>query len=170
MCSTAHTHCTTSYHTALFHIVPHCTMSYYTTIIHHIYTRLRNHPLPHCSLSSPTTLQAHFNNKENDSISRIQGKIEEVKGVMMENIDKVLDRGEKLDILVERTDELAEHSLTFKRGAKTLKRAVCVRNILIAISIAVLALVCVWMWMDVCDEGILCAKSICSALLIVRKC
>jgi hypothetical protein len=35
-----------------------------------------------------------------------QGNLVEVKHIMIENIEKVLERGEKLDLLVDKTDNL----------------------------------------------------------------
>ena len=36
-----------------------------------------------------------------DTLTRVQGELVEVKGIMIENIEKVLERGEKLDLLGE---------------------------------------------------------------------
>lgn len=74
-------------------------------------------------------------------MSRIQGKIDNVKGVMMDNIDKVLERGERLDLLLDRTEELSDSSLNFKRGGQKLKRAVVWRNVLIGIVLCVIVAV-----------------------------
>lgn len=38
--------------------------------------------------------------------NHMQGDLVEVKHIMIENIDKVLERGEKLDLLVDKTDNL----------------------------------------------------------------
>lgn len=41
-----------------------------------------------------------------DQISTLQSQVEEVKGVMTQNIEKVLERGERLEELMEKTTEL----------------------------------------------------------------
>jgi len=38
--------------------------------------------------------------------SRVKAQVDQVKGIMMENIDKVIDRGEQIDGLVTRTEQL----------------------------------------------------------------
>jgi len=38
-----------------------------------------------------------------DAMSRVRGEITQVKTVMIENIEKVLDRGDKLELLVDKT-------------------------------------------------------------------
>ena len=42
-------------------------------------------------------------------MNRVQGEIEEVRQVMVENIDKVLERGEKIELLV---DKVGTHMYT----------------------------------------------------------
>eukprot|EP01062_Namystynia_karyoxenos_P055316 TRINITY_DN4607_c0_g1_i1.p1 TRINITY_DN4607_c0_g1~~TRINITY_DN4607_c0_g1_i1.p1 ORF type:complete len:249 (+),score=120.24 TRINITY_DN4607_c0_g1_i1:95-748(+) len=86
---------------------------------------------------------------DKDKIKTLQRDIEEVKGVMMENIDAVIERGGKIDDLVAQSEELAEQGGEFRRGAKTLKRNMCLRNwklavgavLLLAILITVIVLI-----------------------------
>ncbi len=52
----------------------------------------------------------------------LQGELVEVKNIMIENIEKVLERGEKLDLLVDKTDSLQDTAATFRREARRLKR------------------------------------------------
>lgn len=61
------------------------------------------------------------NNPQADTITRVRGEISEVKEVMVQNIEKVLDRGEKIELLVDKTDQLQVsytprgHALQHKR-------------------------------------------------------
>eukprot|EP00199_Chlamydomonas_sp_CCMP681_P006345 CAMPEP_0119107650 /NCGR_PEP_ID=MMETSP1180-20130426/11522_1 /TAXON_ID=3052 ORGANISM="Chlamydomonas cf sp, Strain CCMP681" /NCGR_SAMPLE_ID=MMETSP1180 /ASSEMBLY_ACC=CAM_ASM_000741 /LENGTH=220 /DNA_ID=CAMNT_0007093167 /DNA_START=11 /DNA_END=673 /DNA_ORIENTATION=+ len=63
-----------------------------------------------------------------DSITRVKGQLVEVKDIMIENIEKVLERGEKLDLLVDKTDNLQETAFTFRREARRLQRTLWWRN------------------------------------------
>ena len=47
-----------------------------------------------------------------DKIGQVQSKIEENKNVMRDNIDRVLERGEKIELLVKKTDELGHQAST----------------------------------------------------------
>ena len=47
------------------------------------------------------------------SMNRIQTGLTEVKGIMKDNIDKVLDRGEKIDVLVDKSESLSLTSNSF---------------------------------------------------------
>ncbi|GJX60601.1 vesicle-associated membrane protein 722 isoform X2, partial [Tanacetum coccineum] len=51
----------------------------------------------------------------NRLIDKVKAQVLEVKGVMMENIEKVLDRGEKIGILVDKTENLRSQVGKFKR-------------------------------------------------------
>lgn len=44
--------------------------------------------------------------KKNDNMSQLRSQVDEVKGVMTQNIEKVLERGERLDDLMDKTTEL----------------------------------------------------------------
>ncbi|KAL5784953.1 hypothetical protein ACOSQ2_007345 [Xanthoceras sorbifolium] len=43
---------------------------------------------------------------EVSKLAKLKAQVSEVKGVMMENIEKVLDRGEKIELLVDKTENL----------------------------------------------------------------
>lgn len=70
-----------------------------------------------------------FNSGEGDAFSRVQGKLDNVKDVMMQNIDKVLDRGERVELLVEKTDELSRSAQKFQYSSRNLKNAMWCRNV-----------------------------------------
>ena len=56
-------------------------------------------------------------------LCRVQVEVSEVKGIMVENIEKVLERGEKLDLLVDKTELLQEGAFNFRREAKRLRQS-----------------------------------------------
>nr|CCA21993.1 vesicleassociated membrane protein putative [Albugo laibachii Nc14] len=68
-------------------------------------------------------------NPEADSVTRVQRQIDDVKEVMVENIEKVLDRGEKFELLVDRTDKLNRQSVKFEHSANHLRRQIWRRNV-----------------------------------------
>ena len=47
-----------------------------------------------------------------DKMSKVRGEILDVKRGMVENIDKVLDRGDKIELLVDKTSSLQVQYLT----------------------------------------------------------
>jgi hypothetical protein len=46
--------------------------------------------------------------EEVNKMVSVQRKVDEVKGIMMQNVEQVLVRGERLDVLVDRTDDLRD--------------------------------------------------------------
>eukprot|EP00057_Strongylocentrotus_purpuratus_P033045 XP_789920.2 PREDICTED: vesicle-associated membrane protein 7 [Strongylocentrotus purpuratus] len=62
----------------------------------------------------------HFSNLKgggNDKIAVLQDQVDEVKDIMTQNIDKVLSRGEKLDDLLVKTEDLEASARTFQKTA-----------------------------------------------------
>ncbi|XP_013407377.1 vesicle-associated membrane protein 7 [Lingula anatina] len=57
-----------------------------------------------------------------DNMSAVQKQVNEVKGIMTQNIEKVLERGEKLDTLVERSEELEGTSKMFSTTARKVRK------------------------------------------------
>lgn len=64
-----------------------------------------------------------------DNISAVKNQIEDVKGVMVENIEKVLERGEKIELLVDKTDRLNQAAFKFESSSRNLRRAMWWKNV-----------------------------------------
>ena len=43
----------------------------------------------------------------NDALTKAKMEVDQVKGIMVQNIEKVLERGEHIDLLVDKTENLA---------------------------------------------------------------
>jgi len=63
-----------------------------------------------------------FNDLKDDKIHKVQQDLNSVKDTMVLNIEKVLERGEKIELLVEKTEILDQHAFKFKKGATQLRR------------------------------------------------
>ncbi|GAB4855816.1 hypothetical protein Ancab_024461 [Ancistrocladus abbreviatus] len=66
--------------------------------------------------------------EEVSKLSKVQAQISEVKGVMMENIEKVLDRGEKIELLVDKTDNLRSQAQEFRQQGTQMRRKMWLQN------------------------------------------
>jgi vesicle-associated membrane protein 7 len=69
-----------------------------------------------------------FYNSENadltiDRIGVVKSQIEDVKDVMVQNIEKVLERGEKIELLVDKTDRLNQQAHRFEASSRNLRRS-----------------------------------------------
>ncbi|KAG0296209.1 Vesicle-associated membrane protein [Linnemannia gamsii] len=79
-------------------------------------------------------------NPEADRIKQVQGEIEQVKDVMVQNIERVLERGERIELLVDKTDNLNQQAFAFKKRSTALKRTMWWKNTKLMI---ILILVCI---------------------------
>jgi vesicle-associated membrane protein 7 len=78
---------------------------------------------------------------EADKFKQVQGEIEQVKDVMVQNIEKVLERGERIEILVDKTDNLNQASFAFKKRSTALRRSMWWKNqklVIMMVSAAIL--------------------------------
>ena len=86
----------------------------------------------------------YFNTTSADSFAQVHNKLDDVKNVMVKNIEMVLERGEKLELLVDKADKLSAEAFKFERQSKSLKHAMFWRRIkLFALIFVVVALV-IW--------------------------
>ena len=54
-------------------------------------------------------LQEKFSAPDGDQLGQLQSQVNEVKDVMTQNIEKVMERGERLEDLIAQTDDLEAH-------------------------------------------------------------
>ncbi len=65
-------------------------------------------------------------------------QVSEVKNIMMENIEKVLDRGEKLEVLVDKTESLRYQADQFQKSGKALRNKMWWQNIKMKLLVALI--------------------------------
>ncbi|KAJ9454074.1 hypothetical protein DIPPA_03455 [Diplonema papillatum] len=88
------------------------------------------------------------NSGSEDIIRKLKKDIDETKNIMNENIDKLLDRGEKIDILLEKSHELDSGATQFRSSARTLrwemwKRKCCLTALVIFIVLLIIFIIVV---------------------------
>ncbi|NXH19899.1 VAMP4 protein, partial [Bucco capensis] len=81
----------------------------------------------------------------NDKIRHVQNQVDEVIDVMQENITKVIERGERLDDLQDKSESLSDNATAFSNRAKQLRRQMwwrgCKMKAIMALVAVVLLLV-----------------------------
>lgn len=65
---------------------------------------------------------------KDDAITNVQQDIDNVKGIMTQNIERVLERGERIDLLVDKTDRLGVGAHDFRVRSRGLKRQMWWKN------------------------------------------
>uniref|UniRef100_A0A7S3K3T3 V-SNARE coiled-coil homology domain-containing protein n=1 Tax=Aureoumbra lagunensis TaxID=44058 RepID=A0A7S3K3T3_9STRA len=64
-----------------------------------------------------------------DDLTKVKHQLDDVKSVMVENIEKVLERGEKIELLVDKTDRLNQSAFRFEKTSRQLRNALFWRKI-----------------------------------------
>ena len=74
---------------------------------------------------------------QNDAITNVQSEIDNVRGIMTENIERVLERGERIDLLVDKTDRLGGSASDFRVRSRGLRRRMWWKNVKLMVLLAV---------------------------------
>ncbi|KAL6856756.1 v-SNARE protein [Trichoderma novae-zelandiae] len=78
----------------------------------------------------------------NDAIGNAKREIDDVRGIMTKNIESLLERGERIDLLVDKTDRLGSSARDFRVRSRGLKRQMWWKNVkLMALLTLVVALI-----------------------------
>ncbi|KAL8649473.1 MAG: hypothetical protein Q9210_004379 [Variospora velana] len=81
-----------------------------------------------------------------DAISNVQADIDNVKGIMTENIERVLERGERIDLLVDKTDRLGVGAHDFRMRSRGLKRQMWWKNVKLMVLLGVVVVFLVYLF------------------------
>lgn len=102
----------------------------------------------------------YFSNDPNaDAITRMRGGMAEVKHIMIENIEKVLERGERIELLVDKTDHLSSEAFIFRKEARKLKNKMWWKNVKMIILLVILALIVLYIILAVfCGPALQCGS------------
>ncbi|KAM7368646.1 hypothetical protein PAMP_012962 [Pampus punctatissimus] len=74
-------------------------------------------------------------------LDQVQGQVNEVKVILKDNINKVLERGDRLDDLIGKTDDLQASADSFQRTSTRVARKYWWQNIKMMIIIGVIVLI-----------------------------
>lgn len=66
---------------------------------------------------------------ENDVSRLAQKEIDQVKTIMIENVERVLERGERITLLVSKTDRMNQNGVEFRKRSHNVKRSMRWANI-----------------------------------------
>lgn len=96
------------------------------------------------------------NPDEIKKMTRIKSQVAEVKGIMMENIEKVLDRNEKIDLLVDKSSGLQSDAYHFQRQGEKIRRRLWFQHFRLKIFVLLLVIVIAFViYLSIC-RGFVC--------------
>jgi vesicle-associated membrane protein 7 len=116
-------------------------------------------------IASPTSLSMALKEKvtyynthpEVDKLAAARRNIEEVNSIMLQNIEKVLERGTKIEILMDKTELMEERAVAFKKTAVKVKRHFWWLNLKMKLACGFVLLVVLLIVIDV----IICKGTVC---------
>lgn len=74
-------------------------------------------------------------NPQADKIGRIKDQLNATREVMLQNLDSIIERGDRIDTLCDRTELLRDEAQGFHSNARDLRRAILMHNIKIIIGV-----------------------------------
>uniref|UniRef100_A0A4W4HD18 Vesicle-associated membrane protein 7 n=1 Tax=Electrophorus electricus TaxID=8005 RepID=A0A4W4HD18_ELEEL len=99
-------------------------------------------------------MKYHSDPKGSDRLTETQMQVDDLKGIMVRNIDLVAQRGEKLELLIDKTENLVDSSVTFKTTSRNLARAMCMKNLKLTIIVVVASLVVLYIIVSAACGGL----------------
>ncbi|KAJ7182810.1 VAMP/synaptobrevin-like protein [Mycena crocata] len=90
-----------------------------------------------------------------DELARAQTELNQVKDIMVQNVEQILSRGERIELLVDKTDVMAGQATAFRRGARSVRRQMWWRNTKVMALCVLVGLVFLWILMaQFCGAGL----------------
>lgn len=100
-------------------------------------------------------MEYYSNDPNADRINRLKGEMSQVRNVMIENIDKVLERGDRLELLVDKTTNMQGNTFRFRKQARRFRSTVWWRNVKLTIALIILLLVIVYVVLAFVCHGLI---------------
>ncbi|XP_013774576.1 vesicle-associated membrane protein 7-like [Limulus polyphemus] len=86
-------------------------------------------------------MKYYSDSRDVDTVSKVQGELDDLKNIMIKNIDTVASRGERLELLVDKTENLNATSVSFRKSSRGLARSMLMKNIKLTIIIIIIIII-----------------------------
>lgn len=81
-----------------------------------------------------------------DSLASARKEIDNVRDIMTENIERVLERGERIDLLVDKTDRLGGSARDFRVRSRGLRRRMWWKNVKLMVLLVVVVIFLIYLF------------------------
>ncbi|XP_057420957.1 vesicle-associated membrane protein 724 [Lotus japonicus] len=89
--------------------------------------------------------------EEIEKLIKVKAQVSEVKSIMLENIDKAIDRGENITILADKTETLHSQAQEFRNKGTKIRRKMWYQNMKIKLVVlGILLFLVLVIWLSVC--------------------
>lgn len=83
---------------------------------------------------------------QQDALRTAQREIDGVREIMTENIERVLERGEHMSVLVDKTGRLGENARDFRVRSRTLKRRMWWKNVKLMVLLCLVVIFLIYLF------------------------
>lgn len=83
---------------------------------------------------------------QQDALRTAQQEIEGVREIMTENIERVLERGERIDLLVDKTDRLGNTARDFRVRSRGLRRRMWWKNVKLMVLLVLVVIFLIYLF------------------------
>ncbi|KAM1380037.1 hypothetical protein ACFX2I_021826 [Malus domestica] len=91
--------------------------------------------------------------EEIEKLLKVKAQVSEVKSIMLENIDKAIDRGENLTVLVDKTEDLRSQAQDYKNKGTQMRRKMWYQNMKIKLVVFGILLLLILIVLNMEGEG-----------------
>ncbi|TKY54814.1 vesicle-mediated transport [Spatholobus suberectus] len=103
-------------------------------------------------------MEYYSNDPNADRLNRLKGEMTQVRTVMIDNIEKVLERGGRLELLVEKTSTMNSNSIRFKRQSRRYKNNLWWSNVRLTVALIIIFVIFVYIILAFICHGPLLAS------------
>ncbi|KAJ4978816.1 hypothetical protein NE237_009596 [Protea cynaroides] len=93
-------------------------------------------------------------NPSADTLNRIRGEVGEIHTIMVENIEKILERGDRIELLVDKTATMQDSAFHFKKQSRRLHRSLWMKNAKLLAMLTCLIVLLLYIIIAICCRGI----------------
>ncbi|CAG7721321.1 unnamed protein product [Allacma fusca] len=87
----------------------------------------------------------NYRSLDDDKYQRVRNQVEEVKGVMKDNVSRLLDREAQLDSLSERSEQMSYSSDIYRQSSEMLRRKMWWRQVRTRLFLSAIGVICVFL-------------------------
>ncbi|XP_057420023.1 vesicle-associated membrane protein 711-like [Lotus japonicus] len=101
----------------------------------------------------------YYSNDPNaDRCNRLKGEMTQVRTIMIDNIEKVLERGGRLEMLVEKTSAMNNNAIRFKSQSRRYKNNLWWRNVRLTVALILIFVIVIYIMLAFICHGPLLAS------------
>jgi len=105
-------------------------------------------------------MKHYSTSKDIDTLSKVHGELDELKDIMVRNIDNIAMRGERLELLVNKTENLTASSVTFRKTSRNLARSMFWKSVKLYLIVAAVLVVVIYFVVSMCCGGLAWQKCV----------